>query len=162
MPKTTQSLLYAAQVAAGLNTRNRIEDARQGSAEPQYARIIVETDGTNVTGDVITLIELPAGAIVMPELSKIVVETDLTSGVLTLDVGDVVNRVRYCNGANCSNVGAVEFLAPAIPVGFLTRTKVVKDPVVALNTSLVSVRVASLTATATAGRFVVILAYATI
>jgi hypothetical protein len=165
MPKTTRSNQYAAQLNAGNLGGQRIDDGRQLSAQPQYTFCVVDFDGSNVAADVVTLVKLPPGAIVLPSLSKIIVSTALTTGVCTMDVGDVTNRTRYCAGANCAALGSVDFLSAVatagFPAGFLTRQRVVEDPSPLLDTTLVTVRIATLTLP-TAGRFVVMVAYATI
>ena len=159
MPKTTQSVQYAAQVAAASSFASRIDDARQISGEIQFATIKVTVDAANVATDVITLLELPAGAIVLPELSKIVMTDDATSGALTIDIGDIVDPDRYCDGANTASTGVVDFLTPAFPAGFATKTPVVKSATASLNTSLVIATLATFTATIEAGEFYVVLAF---
>ncbi|MBC8132450.1 MAG: hypothetical protein H7X95_05665 [Deltaproteobacteria bacterium] len=159
MAKTTQSIQYAAQVAAGANVVNRINDGRQVSSAAQFALIKVVLDALNVATDVITLLELPGGAIVCPELSKLIVTDDATSGALTIDIGDVVDPDRYCDGANCASTGEVSFLAPAFPAGLGTRTPVVKSATASLDTSLVTMTLATFTATIEAGEIYVLLAY---
>jgi hypothetical protein len=159
MAKTTQSTQYAAQVAAGANFVNRIDDSRQTSGAVQFALIEVPITADNVALDVITLLELPSGAIVCPELSSLIVTDDATSGALTIDIGDVVDVDRYCDGANCAAVGVVDFLTPAIPVGLGTRTPVLKSADATLNTSLVTMKLATFTATIEAGSVFVNLAY---
>jgi hypothetical protein len=165
MPKTTQSALYQSQLAAGGNVVNRINDGRVTAASPQYTRVVVNFDGSNVANDVITLFELPAGSYVLPELSKIIVTDDMTSGALNVHVGDVADPDRYCISANCAAPGVVDFIAAgatAFPAGLLTRTDAVKSATAAKNTVLVTATLATFTATIEAGQFVVILAYASI
>ncbi len=159
MAKTTQSVQYAAQVAAGLNFKDRIDDSRLISGVVQFALIKVVIDALNVGTDVITLLELPADAIVCPELSKLIVTDDATSGALTIDIGDIVDPDRYCDGANCAATGVVDFLTPAFPAGLATRTPVVKSATASLNTSLVTMTLATFTATIEAGEVYVLLAY---
>lgn len=165
MPKTTQSALFILQAAAALNVVNRIDDGRQTAASPQFARIVVNVDALNVATDVITLFELPAGSYVLPELSKILVTDDMTSGALTVHIGDVVDPDRYCISANLATPGVVDFIAAgatAFPAGLLTRTDAVKTATAAQNTVLVTATLATFTATIEAGQFVVILAYASL
>lgn len=159
MPKTTQSTQYAAQVAAAGNFASRIDDKRQIMGCVQFATIKVPIDAANVATDVITLMRLPDGAIVLPELSKIIVTDDATSGALTIDIGDVVDPDRYCDGANCAATGEVSFLAPAFPAGLATKTPVVNTGVSTTDTGLVTATLATFTATIEAGEFYVVLAY---
>lgn len=159
MAKSTESTQYAAQVAAASNFATRIDDKRQIMGDVQFATIKVPVTADNVATDVITLLELPAGAIVLPELSKLVVTDDMTSGALTIDIGDIVDPDRYCDGANCASVGVVEFLTPVAPAGLATKTPVAKTGVSTTDTSLVTATLATFTATIEAGEFYVVLAY---
>ena len=155
MPKTTQSVQYAAQVAAAVKFGDRLNDKRQIEGTPQTALIKVVVDALNVATDVITLLELPPGSVVLPELSKIIMTDDATSGALTIDIGDVVDPDRYCDGANCAATGVVDFLTPAFPAGFGTR----HYTNAATSTTLVTATLATFGATIEAGEFYVLLAY---
>jgi hypothetical protein len=162
MPKTTQSVQYAAQVAAASSFASRIDDSRQISGEIQYATIKTVFDGSNVATDVITLLELPAGSIVLPELSKLIVTDDMTSGALTIHIGDIADNDRYCVSANCAAPGVIDFIAAGattFPAGLGTRTPVVKSAVAGSNTSLVLMTLATFTATIEAGEVYVVIAY---
>jgi hypothetical protein len=162
MPKTTQSVQRAAQVAAGASFASRIDDKRQIEGPVQYARCKMVFDGSNVATDVIDLLELPAGAIVMPELSKLIVTDDMTSGALTIHVGDIVDPDRYCISANCAAPGVIEFIAAAataFPAALGTPHSVVKTRDAATDTSLIKVTLATFAATIEAGEVYVLLAY---
>lgn len=130
------------------------------SAEPQIAQIIVDFDGSNVAADIITLIKLPPGAMVLPALSRCIITGDPGS-VLVVHIGDVVQRQRYAVGVDCSNLGMVEFVNANIPSGVLTRVKVAESADATQDTTLVTMQLNTVTAH-TAGRVVVMLAYATI
>lgn len=153
MAKATQSTQYAAQVAAAANYASTMDDARQIEGGIQYAFIDVAPTADNVATDVITLWEAPVGAIIYPELSFIVVTDDMSSGAVTLDIGDVSDVDRYTDGANCAAVGTVQFLAPAIPDGYTNRHKITE------TTKLVKVTLATYAATVEAGAFRVVLAF---
>jgi hypothetical protein len=161
MPKTTQSVQYAAQVAATSNFASRINDKRQIEGSICTALVKVVIDGSNVATDVITLLELPPGAIILPERCKIIVTDDMTSGALTIHVGDVVDSDRYCISANCAAPGVIDFIAAtatAFPAGFGTR----HQTDAATATTLVTCTLATLTATIEAGEFYVSFAYKTL
>jgi len=100
MAATTQSTEYAAQVAATTNFNDRIDDNREIGGSVQFARIEVPLTTDNAANDVITLIELPEGAIVIPELSKVLVSDDFSSGAVTVDIGDETDVDRYADGIN--------------------------------------------------------------
>jgi len=153
MAKATQSVQYAAQVAAAANYNSTIDDKRQIEGAIQYAFIDVAPTADNVATDVIALWEAPVGAIIYPELSFIVVTDDMSSGAVTLDIGDTTDVDRYCDGANCASVGTVQFLAPAIPDGYTNRFKITN----ALKA--IQVTLATYAATVEAGAFRVVIAY---
>lgn len=162
MPKTTQSNEYAAQVAAASNYADVTLDKRSIEGAVQYAKVKVVTDGSNVATDVIDLIQLPAGSIVLPELSSIVVTDDMTSGALTIHVGDIVDADRYCISANCAAPGVVPFIAAgatAFPAGFGTLHQLDGTGVSTTDTTIIKATLATFTATIEAGEFYVILAY---
>jgi len=160
MAKTTQSVQYAAQLAAGANFSSRIDDKRQLGGDVQTARIKVVIDAANVATDVITLCKLPPGAMVLPELSKLIVTDDATSGALTIDIGDIVDVDRYCDGANCASTGVVDFLALApLPNGLANPIPVAATGVSTTDTSIIIMTLATFTATIEAGEIYVILAY---
>lgn len=162
MAATTQSTQRIAQVAAAGNFASRIDDSRQVSGALQYALIDVPITADNAAADVLELIELPPGAIVYPELSRIIVTDDMSSGAVTIDIGDIVDPDRYCDGANCAAVGTVEFIAPAIPDGYTNRHAVVDTNVASTATNLILLTFATLAATVEVGQFRVILAYKTL
>ena len=150
MPKTTQSTQRAAEVAAAANY-SAVTLEERGTV--RYARFDCVFDGSNVATDVIDLGTLPAGAIVLPSFSSIIVTDDMTSGALTIDIGDATDPDRYCDGANCAAPGTVNFLAPVIPDGF-TNPYVIESANTLLKATL-----ATFTATIEAGAFSVIIAY---
>lgn len=154
MAKSTQSTQYAAQVAAQANFSARINDSRQidGPLEYAFLDFVITTD--NVQGDVLALVELPPGVIVIPEFSKVFVTDDMSSGAVTLDIGDAVDVDRYADGINAASVGVVEFFqASAIPDGYTNRHEITEE------TKIVTLTFATLAATIEAGGGRVALAY---
>lgn len=122
----TQSTEYAAQVASASNFTGRIDDGRKVGGEVQYAFATCTWAGDEAATEVVDLIELPAGAQVLPELSDIIVSTDC-AGTLTVDVGDGDDPDRYCDGANAGAVGKIAFTSAAIPAAVATRYDVAGD-----------------------------------
>lgn len=159
MAKTTQSTQYAAQVAGAANYASVTLGKREVDGPVLFAFVDVAVSADNVATDVIDLIELPAGAIVIPELSKIIVTDDMTSGALTIDIGDAVDADRYCDGANCASVGTVECISAAYPDAYTTRHQCVNTGVASTTTTLIKATLATFTATIEAGAFRVVLAY---
>lgn len=157
---TTQSTTYAAQVAAAANFTARIDDKRFVSGAVQTAFITVPVTADNVATNVVTLIELPPGSIVLPELSSIVVTDDFTSGACTIDIGDSGDPDRYCDGANCAAVGVQTFLSAAPkPRGITHRQGTAATAAATQPGNVVTATFATLGATVAAGAFNVVLAY---
>lgn len=159
MAKSTQSTQYAAQVAAAANFATRIDDKRQIMGDVQFATIEVPVTADNVANDVINLIVLPAGAIVLPELSKVLVTDDMNDGAMTVDIGDIVDPDRYADGVDVAAAGIKEFLTSAFAAGLATKTPVAKTGVAATDTSIVTLTIATEAATMEAGTMIVVLAY---
>lgn len=157
MAATTQSTQYEAQTAAAGAYQAVTVDSRQVSGPVQFARVDVPITTDNAANDVISLIKLPPGAIVLPELSKIIVTDDMTSGAMTIDIGDAGDADRYCDGANTAAVGVVDFLTPAIPAGFTTRYEIPAG-----DNQIVTATLATFAATIEAGSFSVIIAFKTL
>lgn len=159
MAKTLQSAQYVAQLAAGLDFSDRINDKRQVSGEVQYSFLDVAPTVDNAAGDVIDLIRLPDGVIVIPELCKVIVTDDMSSGAVTFHIGDVLDADRYAVGINCASVGTVEFLSGTLPDGYVNRHKVVDTGAPASSTNLVRLTLATYGATVEAGAFRVLLGW---
>jgi len=159
MAKTTQSNEYALQVAAAASFNDRLDDERLIGGILKYATVKVPIDALNVATDVITLVELPTGAIVFPELSKVIVTDDATSGALTLDIGDATDADRYADGINAASAGEIQFTSVAsttVPAGLHTRHKLTAD------TNILQLTLATFTATIEAGEIIVVIAYKTL
>ena len=165
MPKTTQSNEYIAQLAAAEKFSARINDARNLSGPVQYASIIVPFDATAMANnDVVSLLKLPPGALVMPELSQIIVTDDLTSGALTVNIGDILVPARYGIAVDIANPGVKQFSASGATVfpAALTlvsgvRYKTDDTGVPATDTSLITMTMGGVTTEA--GALTVLLAY---
>lgn len=164
MPKTTQSNEFGQQALASVNFSARINDDRNVGGEIQYASIIVPFDGTAMAAfDVVFLLKLPAGAFVLPELSQIIVTGDITSGALTVHIGDNLNIQRYGINIDVADRGVKPFIAAAatiFPSGLAPRLKVDDTGVPATDTSLVTMTMNG--ATTSAGSLTVLLAFKTL
>lgn len=145
----TQSTQRAAEVAAAANY-SAVTEKEAGTI--RFFRFDVVTTANNAALDVIDLGTLPSGAQVLPELSKIIVTDDMTSGAMTIDIGDATDPDRYCDGADTAAVGIVEFMTSAIPAGFTTPYNATGDD------CLIKATLATMAATIEAGAFSVILA----
>jgi hypothetical protein len=149
---TFNSVQYAAQLAAAANYADTIDDKRHIEGGIQYAFIDVAVAASTAQADIVNLIQLPVGSIVYPELSFIEVTDDMSSGAVTIDIGDT-DVDRYCDGANCASVGRVQFTSAAIPDGYTNRHKITEA------TKLIRATFATLGATVEIGAFRVVLAY---
>lgn len=160
MAKCTESTQYAAQVAAAANFTARIDDKRQIMGDVQFATIKVPLTADNVANDVINLIRLPEGAIVLPQLSKVITTGDPNDGAFVVDIGDAADVDRYADGLDLAAVGIDEFLAPATTAdGFINPIKVSNTGVAATDTSLVQMKIITEAATMAAADVYVVLAY---
>jgi hypothetical protein len=156
MAATTQSAERILQVAAETSFADRIDDKRKIEGAVQYVTVKVPLTTDNAQSDVIELIELPVGAILLPELSKVLVTDDATSGALTLDIGDSSDADRYADGVNCASAGTVDFtsvVSTTVPAGLHTRHEVTS------TTRLVTLTLATFTATIEAGELIVVIAF---
>lgn len=154
MAATTQSTQYAAMATAATNFAATTVDGRLVDQVVKFARVDVVTTADNAANDVISLIKLPPGAIVLPELSSVIVTDDMTSGAMTIDIGDETDVDRYADGLNVASVGVVDFLTPAIPAGFTTRYEIPGG-----DDQIITAKIITMGATIEAGAFSVILAY---
>lgn len=157
MAATTESTQHAAMTAASSNYAAVTLKDNVVAGEVQYARFDVPTTTDNAALDVITLGVLPPGAVVLPELSRIIVTDDMSSGAVTIDIGDATNPDRYADGVDCAAVGIKEFLTPAIPDGFTTRYEIPAG-----TDQTIIATLATFAATIEAGSFSVILAFKTL
>jgi hypothetical protein len=159
MPKTTESVQYAAQVTDFVNFNDRINDERQIGTAPKYAEVKVTMDALNVATDIINLVVLPVGAIVIPSLSKVIVTDDCTSGVFTLDIGDSEDPDRYADGINVASVGEVGFTS----VVSLTVPAALHAPHrLTGTTKTLLLTLSTFGATIEAGEIIVLVAYKTL
>lgn len=153
---TLNSLQFAASLAAESNFNARIDDDRTVNGAVKYATLVVPLPTANVAGNVINLVQLPPGCIVLPELSTVLVTGAATAGALTLDVGDSVDPDRYADGINAAAVGSVPFtsvVSTTVPAALKTRHKV-EDA-----TRIVTLTLATLTGSRSAGELIVVLAF---
>lgn len=93
----------------------------QGNVRYAIATLAITTGmAANDTFDVCP--DLPAGARILPQLSRFVCHGDPGS-TLTIDIGDSTDADRYCDGAVLSSGGIVEFCTSAIPAAVTTPVK---------------------------------------
>jgi len=80
-----------------------------------YATAILTLAGTEAAADTIQLFDLPAGAVIVPQLSHATCSADPSSGTLTLDVGDAGDVDRYANDILLASGGQVAFCSGTMP-----------------------------------------------
>jgi hypothetical protein len=121
--------------------------------------IDVTMSASETATSTIDLIELPVGAIVLPELSYIIVDDAFGATALTLDVGDAVDPDRYADGVDVLALGKKSFIdSTTVPAGLTTRHECVNTGTASTTTTLIIATVATST-TPAAGTFKVTLAY---
>lgn len=155
MAKTTQSAERILQVAAEAGGE-RINDARRVEMEVQFLRVKVPITTDNVALDVIEVWEFPENSVILPEQSRVIITDDATSGALTLDIGDATDPDRYADGINAASAGIVEFCSvtsTTVPSALHTQYKTTG------TTNLVTLTLATFTATIEAGEIIVVIAY---
>ena len=75
--------------------------------------------GTCVANDTLQLLDLPPGAVLLPQLSSVTCADPGTA--LTLDIGDITDTDRYADDIVLSNGGIVEFASQLpVPAGIIT------------------------------------------
>jgi hypothetical protein len=159
----TQSTQRVIQVAAGGtyattggtngNFNSRLDDSKlvEAPLEITYIDLTIPADQTQ--GSVIELWALPIGAVIFVEECKIIVSDDVSSGAVTIDIGDAVDADRYCDGANCASTGEITFISAAFPDAYTNRHEVTEA------TRLIKLTFATLAATIEAGQIRVKLAW---
>jgi hypothetical protein len=118
----TNSDLIAAQVAARTGLSAGIVNGDDNGGDLRFYNVEVALSASVAANDTFQLLDLPPGAVIIPELSSISATGD-PGTTLTLDVGDSGDADRYCDGANLgalSAAGIVQFTAPAIPAAVFT------------------------------------------
>ena len=79
-----------------------------------YATAILTLAGTEAAADTIQLFDLPAGAVIVPQLSHATCDAD-PGTALSLDVGDAGDVDRYANDIVLSSGGQVAFTSGTMP-----------------------------------------------
>jgi hypothetical protein len=95
------------------------------SGDVQFAVIPYTLAGTEAAADVINLCLLPAGAIPIPGLSKVVSADPGTT--LTMDVGTAADLDGYADGLVLSAGGQIEFGTSSPLPAWNTQTPIVAD-----------------------------------
>ncbi len=159
----TQSTQRVIQVSAGGtyattggtngDFNQRLDDSKTVEAPVEYAFIDLVIPADQAQASVVELWEFPIGAVIYPELSSVIVSDDISSGAVTVDIGDATDPDRYCDGANIASTGEVSFITPAFPAGYTTRHEMTA------TTRLVKLTFATLAATVEAGAIRVKIAY---
>lgn len=78
-----------------------------------FATAIYTLVATEAAADTIQLFDLPAGAVIIPQLSHVTGADPGTT--LTVDVGDAGDVDRYADGITLSNGGQVAFCSGTMP-----------------------------------------------
>ena len=130
MAKATKSKLFE-QLDRASSFR---PDSIEGDGRVRYLNDIIDTTSANVDTDVITLLPLPAGALVDIRRSFIYVETK-PAATVTCDIGMTSDPDGFCDGANLAVVGKIDFAAGTGALGADLITVLAEDPLIlTLNT----------------------------
>lgn len=79
-----------------------------------YATAIYTQVNTEAANDTIQLFDLPAGAVIVPQLSHVTLSGD-PGTALTMDVGDAADPNRYADTVVLSSGGEVKFNSGTMP-----------------------------------------------
>lgn len=108
---TFNTTAYGKQIGAGASPI--YPEAKLTSGKLRYAAIEYALAGTEIANDIINLIRLKAGAVVVPQLSRITCQDPGTA--LTLDIGFASNDDALCDGAALTTAHDVSFTgAPSV------------------------------------------------
>lgn len=81
----------------------RIDGSRLGG-QIVMARAVFRTESTMVVGDTIQLVQLPKGAVIVPQLSQIM--TEALGTTLNVNIGDKGNASRYAAALDIKTAGS--------------------------------------------------------
>lgn len=103
----------------------RLATPNVNSSDVIFARIPYTLAGTESAADTINLGYVPAGAIPLPELSKVTCSGD-PGTTLTLDVGTAQDADGWARGITMSSGGQVEATSGTMPA-FMAETELTAD-----------------------------------
>ncbi len=78
------------------------------------------------TGETLSLMALPPGTIPRPDLSRIIMGTDITTSSLTVEVGSEENPDGWMDAVDCAAIGVKEACSGTIPA-WLAKTELAAD-----------------------------------
>lgn len=110
---TFKSSLITKQDAARTGLRNGILDGDDQSGVLLYATATYTLLGTEAAADIIDLVDLPKGAVLVPQLSHVICTDPGTA--LVIDIGDAADTDRYANDIVLSAGGLVGFCSATQP-----------------------------------------------
>jgi hypothetical protein len=128
MPTTFTTTLYDAQKADRANpSRLAAPNLASGTVEFAVARYTLTAGTDEAAADLINLCVLPAGAIPIPHLSKVVCDAD-PGTAFTIDVGTADNPDGWGDAIALTTAGIIEFVAAAHTMpAWLAPTPIVPD-----------------------------------
>jgi hypothetical protein len=95
-----------------INISDKVVDGDRTGGIVLLATAIVQLDASLVAGNTIQLLDLPAGAVIVPQLCSVTPSANPAT-TLTLDVGDSGDADRYADGIVLNGVGQVMFSSAA-------------------------------------------------
>lgn len=121
MPTFTTDIAAAQQDYRGLHKR---PDAARVTGKNGVLEAVYTATGTEVANDIIDIGDIPEGAVVIPELSRIASEACGGTGSAIAAIGDSADDDRYSATSVSLTSVASAFLTPASATGVITRTPV--------------------------------------
>ncbi len=115
---TFKSTTKTAQDAAAAKAGSYISDARHISGRLRFAQAVLTVPAGTAAADILKLIDLPAGASIIPALSCVVVAN--AAGAGTLSIGTAADTDAICAGLDVSTTGKKE-LGSLVPSVLLTE-----------------------------------------
>lgn len=115
MAKHYSNIIAKKNGSGGANISNNIIPGDDIAGLVLYATAIYTLAGTEAAADTIELVDIPADAVIVPQLSHVTASTDPGSA-LVLDIGDKDDADRYADGITLSTGGQVAFTSGTMPV----------------------------------------------
>ena len=118
------SSIYAS-VSPTRTNPSRLLNQLQQSGNVQFAHFSYTWLGSEASGEIINLMELPAGAIVIPQLSSVTTLTD-AGATVTMDIGEAADPNGMASLIVLSAVGQVSFTSTNVPA-YIAPTPLTAD-----------------------------------
>lgn len=109
-----------------VNISDKVVDGDRTGGLLLLATAVVTLSGSTATNDTIQLVDLPAGAVPVPQLSHVTASADPGTD-LELNIGTSDDEDLLADGLVLSSGGQVAFTAGTMPAGAITPTRTVAN-----------------------------------